>query len=275
MVDRRLAGFLAIILVITTLVSFLTFGIREKEVVRVLAQRTPSDIPGGVPGSPSYSIDLMAVRDLPDLVVRFHFLVNLSVPLVKPWNETTGRSLEDMIANVPRFRETKAFLDSMQAQLGGQPTYQVFELELGGKMYLFDFTDAMAALAGEEILGSVYTVYALLVGEGGRVSTFCGYRDFFFSRNTVISSIRYTSPRESICFKSKSAPGEEPCASIAEAPFGMLHFHDLSAGERVHLEVTLDTLYMFGHAGIIQFVTTETGFGAGPMAINWIGAKSS
>jgi len=32
---------------------------------------------------------------------------------------------------------------------------------------------------------------------------------------------------------------------------------------------------MFGHGGIIQMVTTETGFGAGPLTLNMIGAKAS
>jgi len=274
-VDRRLIGFMAIILVITTILSFLIFRVGEKDVVKVLAQRTPSDIPGGVPGSPSYSIDLMAVRDLPDLVVRLQFLVNLSVPLVKPWNETTGRELEDLIANFPRLNEIRTFLDSMQTQLWGEPTYKVLQLEQGRAMYLLDFTDTMAALAGQDTLTTVYSMYAFIVGDGPSVSVFGGYRDFFFSRDTVISSIKYTTPEESTCYRSKSAIGEETCATIAEAPVGILHLHDLAAGERMHLEVTLDTLYMFGHGGIIQIVTTETGFGAGPMTLNMIGAKAS
>jgi len=142
-------------------------------------------------------------------------------------------------------------------------------------MYLLDFTDTMAALAGQDTLTTVYTMYAFIVGDGPSVSVFGGYRDFFFSRDTVISCIKVTSPKESMCFRSKAAVGEETCATIGEAPVGILHLHDLAAGERMHLEVTLDTLYMFGHGGIIQMVTTETGFGAGPMTLNTIGAKSS
>lgn len=275
MVDRRLVGFMASILVITTILSLLIFRVGEKDVVKILAQRTPSDIAGGVPGSPSYSIDLMAVRDLPDLVVRLHFLVNLSVPLVKPWNETTGRKLEDLVANFPRLEEIRTFLDSMRTQLGGEPTYRILELEQGRAMYLFDFTDTMAAITGQDTLTTVYTMYAFIVGDEPSVSVFGGYRDFFFSRDTVISAIKYTSPKESVCFRSKSTTGEETCLTIGEAPVGILHLHDLAAGERMHLEVTLDTLYMFGHGGIIQMVTTETGFGPGPTTLKAIGARSS
>lgn len=274
MVDRRLVGFMAIILVITTILSFLIFRVGEKDVAKILAQRTPSDIPGGVPGSPSYSLDVMAVRDLPDLVIRFNFLVSLSVPLVKPWNETAGRKFEDMIANFPRLKEIRTFLDSMQTQLGGEPTYKILQFELGGTMYLFDFTDAIAAVAGEDTITTVYTMYAFIVGSEGTVSVFGGYRDFFFSRDTVISRITYTSPKESMCFRSKAAIGEEACSTIDEAPVGILHLHDLAAGQKMHMEVTLDTFYMFGHGGIIQMISVETGYGPGPITLKWIGSRT-
>lgn len=285
MADRRLIGFLAIILVITTLIALTVFRVGEDEVVRILASRTPDNIPGGRPGSPSYSIDLMAVKEIPDLLIRLHFLHNLtSIDLIMPWNETTGREFEDLIANVPRLTALRAHLDSAEGATGVESLVHEYEIDRADRrLMIFDLTDAMAAFGGDETLRTVYTVYAFNINPDGQVSVFGGYRDFFLysrsfslDRNPIIQEISYTTPSGSTCFRSGEAPGGRGgCGDVFEAPVGKLRVEDLSAGDRVSLQVTLDTINMFGHSGILEIITTETGYGTGPSIAEWIGAAGT
>ena len=285
MVDRRLVGYVAIILVITTIIALLIFQVREDEVIRILATRTPDNIPGGRPGSPSYSIDLMAVKDVPDLLIRLHFMVNISsMPILKPWNETTGREYEDLIANVPRLTDLRAHLNDVSASMGVESLITEYEIERPDrKLFILDLTEAIIAFAGEETLRTVYTVYAFNVNPDGHVSVFGGYRDFFLysgsfslQKTSIIGEIKYTTPTESTCFRSRDFPGGlGTCGPVLSAPIGKLGFEDLSSGERVHIEVTLNTVNMFGHGGILEVITTETGHGPGPSVVEWIGASGT
>lgn len=278
MVDKRFIGFLAIILIVTTMISMIFFQIEEVEEVQVLARRTPENIPGGRPGTPSYSFDLMAVRDLPDLLVRCHFLVKIKDPILdKLWNETDGREVENLIANVPRISRILSRLDGLGDELGEESTYETFEIEdRDRKLFVIDFTNTIAALAGEEQLKSQYTLYAFELDEYGNVSLFGGYRDFFFRRDTVINEIRYSTQTQSWCYQSERATGKgETCWPVSEAPMGKIHLTDLPESGKMHLEVTIDTQNMFGHSGIIRIVETDTGYGPGPMMVDWIGAKAT
>jgi hypothetical protein len=284
-VDRRLVGFIAIILVITTLIALLIFQVSEDEVVRILASRTPDNVPGGRPGSPSYSIDLMAVQDLPDLVVELSFMQNItSMPLVKLWNETTSREYGDMLANVPRITNIMKHLENVAASMGMESLIKEYEIEKADrKLYVIDLTDAIIAFAGEETLRTVYTVYAFNVYPDGHVSVFAGYRDFFLYRRAyfldktlIVGEIKIQTPTESLCFRSEDAPGGlGSCTPLLDAPIGRLKTKDLSSGDRVHIEVTLNTINMFGHSGILEVVTTETGHGTGPSVVEWIGASGT
>jgi hypothetical protein len=284
-VERRLVGYLAIILVITTLIALLVFQVSEDEVVRILASRTPDNVPGGRPGSPSYSIDLMSVQDVPDLVIELSFIQNITrMPLVKLWNETTSREYEDMLANVPRLSNIIKHLENAAAALGVESLVDEYEIEKADrKLYVIDLTDAIIAFAGEETLRTVYTVYAFNVYPDGHVSVFGGYRDFFLYRRSyfldktfVVGEIKIQTPTESHCFRSEDAQGGlGSCNSVLDAPIGRLKATDLSSGDRVHIEVTLNTINMFGHSGILEVITTETGHGPGPSIVEWIGASGT
>jgi len=273
--DRRLFGFISIIIVTSTIVSITVFQVREEEHVRFLAHRTPENIPGGRPGAPSYSLDLMAVRPVPDLLVKVNFLVKLlAIPLEKPWNETEARSFEDLVSNVPRLRDLKGALDKLASELG-YDTYEVFNFARGGeKLYVIDLTDSMERLAGREQLKTIYTLYAFDVDEYGNVSVYGGYRDFFFRRDTVIQQVKYSTPNRTVCFGSE-AGASSGCLPVSEAPTGVIRLSDLKRGDRFHLQVVLDTKHMFGHSGIIELIRTQTGYGEGPSLMEKIGGKGT
>jgi hypothetical protein len=283
--DRRFVGYVLIILVITTVISALIFRGGAEEEVRILSSRTPDDVPGGRPGSPSYSLDILAARDLPDLIIRFHFLVNLTgMPLSSPWNETDDRSFQGLVDNVPLIQELIENLDAIQDSYGLGSLYEIYELEMPDRiLHVIDFSGMMAALAGDAQLRTLYTLYAFSISSEDVVSVLGGYRDFFVYRGdfattgyNVISEIHYRDPSEFVCFRSDEAPpSDEECGKLPDAPVGVLRFADLSADESVHIEVTLNTLQMFGHSGIIQIVTTGTGYGPGPTLARWIGAKGT
>ncbi len=278
MVDRSLAGYVAIIIVITSVLTGIVFQVKQEEAVTVLAKRMPENIPGGRPGTPSYSFDLMATREVPELVVRSYFLVNLTNPqLMRPWNETEGRTLHDLIENLPRTSGAKAFLDRLSALTGNISGYRFFEVEpkSGRRLLVFDFTDAMEALAGPQRLGSLYTIYAFEPRPSGNVTVYAGLRDFFFRREKVISEIRYSSPSGQACYRSKEAVALGECNQISDAPVGILKFKDLRPGDKVHVEVRLSTLHMFGHRGLLHIVTTQTGYGPGPVISEFIGSRAT
>jgi hypothetical protein len=278
-------GYVAIILVITTLIALLMFQVSKDEVIRILSSRTPDNIPGGRPGSPSYSIDMISVQNLPDLVIQLNFLRNLTaLPLVKLWNETTSWEYEDMIANVPRLVDLKTSLDTAADIMGVESLYEEYTIEEADrKLYILDLTNAIIAFAGAETQRTVYTVYAFNVNPDGHVSVFGGYRDFFLyssnffvNRKSIIGEIEITTPTETKCFRSEEIPGGMgSCLPIFEAPIGQLRIKDLSPDDRIHLEVTLNTINMFGHSGIIEVITTETGHGPGPSVVEWIGASGT
>lgn len=285
MVDRRLVGFLAIIMVITTLIALTVFRVGEDEIVRILASRTPDNIPGGRPGSPSYSLDLMAAKEIPDLIIRLHFLHNLTnIYLIRPWNETTGREFEDLIANVPRLTTLRMHLYAAAQATGAESLVDEYEIERADRrLMILDLTDAIAAFGGEETLRTVYTIYAFNINPDGQVSVFGGYRDFFLysrsfslNRRPIVQEISYTTPSGSTCFRSGEAPGGRgSCGRVLDAPVGKLRVEGLAASERVSLQVTLDTINMFGHSGILEVITTETGYGMGPSIAEWIGAAGT
>jgi hypothetical protein len=278
LIDRGLLGFICIILVVATVLSILVFSHEDKDSIRVLASRTPANIAGSRPGTPSYSFEMMATRDLPDVVVKTFFLVRSSPPVSVPWADLSNVGVVELIGNVPRLSEIKARLDNLTAASGLEAPYNIlqFEPELGGVLHLFDFTDAVEAIAGADQIDDQYTAYAMLVDEGGRVTIYAGYRDFFFRRSSVITEVSYWTGNVSRCFRSRRAQGMlGSCETMANAPMGIIHLRDVVRNQRLRVDVSLDTYNMFGHSGILQIVTTETGMERGPSIINLIGSRGT
>jgi hypothetical protein len=270
MVQRQLVGLTAIILVATTLTTMLIFESGEEEAVRVVASRNPDKVAGS-PGSPSYSLDFMAVRELPDLIIRLHFLSKIGNPVLdRPWNETTGRSPEDMCANYLTLGTIKTFLDDLSAQLG-EPTYEVLEFNDTGLMVI-DLTKTIVALGAEDQLTTLSTMYAFDPDSEGDITIYAGYRDFFVGRDRSITEIKYSTRSEATCFKSERVGGSG-CLDIEDAPFGTIRLRDLPADEIASLEVNLDALHVSTRMDLLRIVRTATGYGPGPLLVDWLGAK--
>jgi hypothetical protein len=284
-VDRRLIGYLVIILVITTVITGLIFQVEEDEAVRILSSRMPDNVPGNRPGSRSYSMTILATTDLPDLIVRFHFLINLtSIQLAKPWSVQEGRELEDLVDNVPRIKGLIDQLGRLADDLGIESAYTTYELETPSmRLQVVDFSDAMSAIAGDRALRTVYTVYAFGIGPGDRVSVLAGYRDFFVyawdfgvTGRNALSEISFASQANSSCYRSEDAPGPaEGCDQVDDAPVGVIRFRDLDREDSVQIGVVLDTSKMFSHSGIVQIITTESGHGSGPVLVGRIGSRGT
>jgi len=274
--DRRFAGYLAIILVITTVSSLVAFQRSPREALRFLSHRTPASIVGGQQGTPSYSFDLMATRDVDGLVIRFEFLVRQTgIALVKPWNSTAGRKFEDMVQNVPRLYEIKNALHEL-GKSAGIEAYRVFEVESKeGKVVVMDFTEAMALLVGSEEIRDVYTVYAFDVDREGNVSVYGGCRDFFFRRGTVVQGIKIMLPSQTLCFGRVEGVGAAACRSVTDAPMGLVELERLRKGQRVGVRVALNSVYMFPHEGMIQLIETESSEGRGPVILERISGRSA
>ncbi len=270
MPERPLVGLAGIILVATTIATALVFEAGEEEAVRVIASQDP-DVAGGG-GPPSYSLDLMAVKDLPDLVITLHFLAKIAQPVLhKPWNETMGRDPEDLMENYPRLKTIETFLDGLAADLGQEPTYQLSEFSDAG-LVVVDFTDTIAALAGEDRLTTLHTIYAFCLDEEGNVTVYEGYRDFFLGRDRAVSEIKCSTTSETRCYRSERAGSSAvTCLPIEEAPLGIIKLRDLSADEIVSLEVTLDALNMLGRRDVLRLIRVQTGHGSAPTLIDWIG----
>ena len=74
------------------------------------------------------------------------------------------------------------------------------------------------------------------------------------------------------CFGIRGAAGTtDVCRQVADAPMGRIRLADLAQNDRVRVDVGLDTSMMFGHSGLLQLVTTDTGFGFEPSVVGLIG----
>ena len=246
--------------------------------MRILASRTPSDIPGSRPGSPSYSFEMMATKDLPDLIIDTYFLVRTWPTTSRSWGEVEGRETLDVLGNIPRLSAIMQGLDRLGELFGQDPPYATYELDAAGgaKLHVFDFTDAIGSLGGQDCLDDQYTIYVVMIDDRDQFRVYAGYRDFFFRRETVITEVDYQAPGVSECFRSSRAiGGVASCKPITDAPMGNIHLTDLETNDRIRVDVDLDTSEMFGHSGLLQLVTTETGYGPGSFMVNVIGTKSS
>jgi hypothetical protein len=276
-VDRNLVGVIGIALVIATVISVITFQVREEDPIQLLAQQTPGSIPSRYPGSYRYSFDLIASRDLPDVLIRCYFLQRLPDPVpIEPW-DIAGSETGELLDNIPLISQIKDYLDPLTSAPAKELDYRTYEVEDSGKRTVFiDFTDIIAAIAGEHQLQHVYTIYALELGDGDdprNVSFYGGIRDFFFNRSALIAEISYSTPTESGTFRSETGGAPEAgTLPVDKAPMGEIHLHGLPEGQRAHFEVSFVIDRSFDHRGMIRLVEWRTGHGAGPSILDRIGS---
>jgi hypothetical protein len=260
--DRGLIGLVAIALVAATAISLLTFNVKEEERVRFAATQVPDEMGCGLRDTQHHSFDVMATTDLPDLVIRTGFLMKpQDHPMRDPWN-MTGTMQREVITGL---------LDGLKDDTGSE-RYSVIDIDdaSGRKLNIVDVSDSMAVLLGEDLLKDFSTIYALEEDAQGRLSFYRGPRDFFFDRDITITEIVVTRGGETQVYSSNENATKMGYATIAEAPMGKIHLRDLSAGERIHVEVTVMTAGMPCHEGLIRVVRTDTGYGPGPIMISRI-----
>jgi hypothetical protein len=139
---------------------------------------------------------------------------------------------------------------------------------------VLDLTGTIVALVGEDGLTSLNTIYAFHPEEGGNVTIYVGYRDFFVGRERAVSEIRYSTTQETTCFRSSRA-GDTGlvCGGIEDAPLGIVELQDLPRDEITSIEVNLDALYVSTRMDLIRIVRIRTGYGPGPLLIDWFGSQ--
>ncbi len=263
MPDRRLLGLLGVALVISTIFTGITFNVKYEEKVRFLASTMPSAVQCSEQAIRMHSFDFMVTRDLPDVVVRCEMVIRrASFPGEIPWT-VAGLEHKALITHL---------LDGLGAP--GSPLYRAYQVEgeKRSRLDVIDFSDFMAAIVGEEAVGTCDTIYAVEEDQYGNVSFFRGVRGFFFYGQATLLEVKYSSPGESGIFRSKAlgtqAEGYPP---ITEAPLGRIHLQNLTAGDKVHVEVKVNTQNMpswrvvgetpFCHEGLYRIVVVETGHG--------------
>jgi len=260
--NKQLAGLMAIALIVSTILVGTMFSIKEEDDVEFLAASMPETIRCSEQAKLVHSLDFMATQDLPEIVIRCATLAKRpDIATETTWNEVCLENKEAI----------ERFLDQLQA-VSGSPVYRRYEIETedGTEIQVIDFSEMMAAIGGNGLLPGCNTIYAVETKPGGNVSLYRGVRDFFFLRHDTITEIECSSPDGTSSFRSPSmgsqAVGYPP---ISDAPMGKMHVHNLSSGDRVHLEVHFDTQKLpnyrivaetpFCHDGIIRLVTVDTG----------------
>ncbi len=263
MPDRSLVGLLAIALVIATVLTAITFQVKEEEHIRFLARQTPEIMQCGTKDEMYHSFDFMVTEDLPDVVIRCGFLYRPPDRLPwQPWGEV-GPGQKEVVTQ---------FLDRLQEE--GTEIYDVYEIveDSGARLEIIDFTDSMAILVGEDLVKEYNTIYALLTDQDGSISFYRGVRDFFFERDHGIIQIECSRRNESTTYSSEATgePGEGP-RPVSDAPIGKIHLQDLTAGEKVHVEVAVTGERMPCHHGVMRIIRVDTGYGQGPLLIDKVG----
>lgn len=264
MPDRRLIGLLLIALVVATVVTGVTFNVKEEQKVVMLATKVPEAVQCQTKATLSHSFDFMAAKDLPDVVIRCAFLARPPESVYGlPWSEA-GLAQRQLI---------QGLLDGLEGRVAVKP-YQTYELRMdsGSKLTIVDFTEAMALLAGEERVKDFYTIYAIEEAPGGNASFYRGVRDFFFNRDSTIAEIRYSSRNLSKTLRSAlmgmSAGGYPP---LSDVPSGKVRLQNLLAGQKVHFEVTIQTERMLCQEGTLRLLRLDTGYGLESMVVERIG----
>ncbi len=263
MPDRRLIGLLAIVFIITTVITGITFNIKEPEYIQFLARFTPEIMQCGPRDTTYHSFDFMVTKDLPDIVIRCGFLYKPPVPCMgSPWGK---RGAEQK-------RIIEGFLETLQKDQS-TTIYQTYEIEgKGGTLHIIDFTEAMATLVGEDMIKNYDTIYALEEDENGNLSFYRGVRDFFFNSDATITEIKYSRRGMTTIYRSEDAQAEgEEYPPISEAPIGKIRMQNLSSSEKIHFEISMGMQYMPCHNGVIRIVRVDTGYGQGEPILDRIG----
>ena len=262
MPDRSLVGLLAIALVVATVITGLTFQIKEEEHIHVLTRSVPETIQCQSQETKYHSIDFMVTDDLPDVVIRCEFLYRPPdrVPW-KPWGEV-GPGQRDVILGM---------LDQLGSTVGVK-LYSTHMVEEGGRtMEVIDFTDAMGLLVGEEMVKDYNTIYALEETENGSISFYRGVRDFFFERDSCLSRIKLVRRGETVVYGGDEGDENGDGLSLNEAIPGKIRMQDLKSGEKIHLEVEVELQWMPCQHGVIRLLRIDTGHGEGSLIVDRIG----
>ena len=281
--DRRLAGMLMISAVISTVLSIGLFEVGVDEAVRVVVNTFPENMPRAGYGRPRFILDLVADRDLPDVVLEYSILRKTNTDPVAPWNMTdaTDWEPEELFDNVPILRETQAWFERCSREGLNLPiAVTKVPLEYGGnraEMNILDYTDAFRALGlGPGQLNSTYMIWAIIVDQSGNVFTYSGIRDFFFDRLRIIHGLEIGDGKVTRSFASPKMPielrGERPGMDLAPL-LGTIHVRDVSEGDRIHIFLELMAERIFPHEGLVQLVTIRVG-GEETKLVNVMGSST-
>jgi len=262
--DRRLVGLLGIALVVATVVTGVTFNVREEEKVVMLATQVPEAVQCQTKATLVHSFDFMVAQDLPDVVVRCAFLAKPPESVYGiPWGQ----------AGLAQKQLVQGLLDGLEGTVAQKP-YQTYELttDTGSELTIVDFTEAMTMLAGEDRVKDFYTIFVIERLPGGNVSFYRGVMDFFFNRDSTIAQISYSGRNMSKTFRSElMGESAEGYPALSEIPSGKIRFQNLLAGQKVHVEVTVQTESMLCQEGVFRLLRLDTGYGLGAMVVERIG----
>jgi len=271
--DRRLAGTLAISVVLSTMISLQILPRTEDEPAKVVVNAFPQNLPWGRHGTPRFVTDVVTTRNLPDLILRYSVLKRVHPALLHPWNETSLPP-EELWKNVQILEEMSKWLDRCTDEGLELPVAEEqIDVEQGkvrGDLYVLDYTDAFKTMgAGPGQLNGTSTVWAFLIDPSGNISTFAGIRDFFFERLRLVYSFEISDEHGSASFVSDRVPEELRRGAMGIGlipPEGTIHAKDLTAGARIHVLFQTMSERMFVHEGILQLIEIETGYGRRTLA---------
>jgi len=281
MVDRRLAGILGISAILSTLVSIGIYRQVAGGAVEVAVNTFPANLPWAGYARPRFVTDLVATKDLPDLVAEYSMLKRVDPVLAKPWSQAS-HSPDGLAGNVMLLNQLEQWLERCRAAgLDLSADRREMRVRVNGsdaRLHIFDYTRAYEAFGlGPAQLYATDTVWAFLVDDSGNVSTYAGIRDFFYDRLTIIYSLDISDRAGSESYASSKMPpelrGDKP--GIGKAPaMGTVHRREIWEGDRIHVVFDLIGESMFRHEGFLQLIVIRTGLGESMLA-NFIGTSPS
>lgn len=252
--DRGLLGTLLVCLVASSVLVMLLLGERARSSLTILKVEYPDRFSTGVLSR--FALNLLARKDIEDLVVRYSYLYRVSGPAIDELLKTDGFNQSVLSDQDPYkfLRLPKGMVPLMQelpedvwfeTQRATVPytyrdQFQTREVGLSIRFYDFSRMVQWSPASASPGIYAASTAFALLSIETGNISYFQGTSDFYLNRDDSTSDIEMGKDGEASLYlnpKMREISGEFAHVNNGP-PFGTARFGGLRKGQRAYLSFT-------------------------------------
>lgn len=262
--DRRLAGILAICLVLSTTITLLLIG-EKSSGATIIENLFPDAIYRSRDrGSLTFHHGMVSRQRFATLTMDFYALRKTDLNLTLDFDEATLGSLSEDLAEISALSQASRELDI-------EPMFLTMEVEMDDRrmrLKLLDFTNVFDGFAPSEVKqfpqgmgGSLYAspsptlCFAFLFDDSGRLdSTYEGVRDFFFDRDLTVADLYFRRNDETSSFISSRLGPQPEGRRVLDAPRGHLAFDNVGRDDRLDVGFSVNSLWLPGRIRMVQLI---------------------